>query len=84
MLIENGAAKVCAIVTHGVLSENAIDLINNSPLSEMIVSNSLPQVAHLQRCPKLKVFDASGLLSEAIRRIHHGESVSMLFDDAPL
>ena len=83
MLIENGAANVCAIVTHGVFSGDAINLINDSPLDQIIVSNTIPQVKHLQLCPKLKVFDSSGLLAEAIRRIHFGESVSFLFDSAP-
>ncbi|CAN8104239.1 unnamed protein product [Discula destructiva] len=76
---ENGAREVVAIVTHGILSGPAIDNINKSVLSAVVVTNTVPLGDKLERCPKLKVIDVSGTLAESIRRTHNGESVSYLF-----
>ncbi|KAF3765476.1 hypothetical protein M406DRAFT_67918 [Cryphonectria parasitica EP155] len=76
---ENGAREVVAIVTHGILSGPAIDNINKSALSQVVVTNTVPLGDKLERCPKLKVMDVSGTLAESIRRTHNGESVSYLF-----
>ncbi|KAI8683674.1 Ribose-phosphate diphosphokinase [Fusarium keratoplasticum] len=83
-LNEHGARQVFAIVTHGILSGNAIETINNSCLSGLVVTNTVPLGDKVERCPKLKVIDVSGTLAEAIRRTHNGESVSYLFTNAPL
>lgn len=52
----------------GILSGNAIETINNSCLSMVVVTNTVPMGDKLERCPKLKVIDVSGTLAEAIRR----------------
>ncbi|KAL2109011.1 hypothetical protein VUR80DRAFT_3049 [Thermomyces stellatus] len=83
-LKEHGAKEVLAIVTHGILSGNAIDTINNSVLSRLVVTNSTPLGDKIQRCPKLRVIDISRTLAEAIRRTHNGESVSYLFHHVPM
>ncbi|KAM0430521.1 hypothetical protein ACHAPT_005870 [Fusarium lateritium] len=83
-LNEHGARQVFAIVTHGILSGNAIETINQSCLSGLVVTNTVPLGDKVERCPKLKVIDVSGTLAEAIRRTHNGESVSYLFTNAPL
>ncbi|RSL67206.1 Ribose-phosphate pyrophosphokinase 2 [Fusarium duplospermum] len=83
-LNEHGASQVFAIVTHGILSGNAIETINQSCLSGLVVTNTVPLGDKVERCPKLKVIDVSGTLAEAIRRTHNGESVSYLFTNAPL
>merc|ERR1711977_544446 len=62
-LITHKAREVVAIVTHGILSGNAIEILNKSKES---------------RCEKLRVMDISPTLAEAIRRTHNGESVSFL------
>jgi ribose-phosphate pyrophosphokinase len=80
LLRENGAIKVYAVVTHGIFSGNALKRINDSPIDEIVVSNSIPQEEHLKACPKMKVFDIEPIISEAIRRVHNGESVSMIFN----
>ena len=41
----------------------------------------MPQDEHQRKCSKMKIFDVAPLFSEAIRRIHNGESVSFLFND---
>lgn len=60
--------QIIAIATHGILSGNAIDTVNNSCLSQLIVTNTVPLGDKLERCPKMKVIDVSGTLAEAIRR----------------
>ncbi|KAI7828891.1 phosphoribosyltransferase-like protein [Gamsiella multidivaricata] len=76
----NGAQKIYAIITHAIMSGDAIARIQNSCIDQVIVSNSIPQEEHLAQCPKMKVFNVAPIFAEAIRRIHNGESVSMLFD----
>ncbi|KAG9319717.1 hypothetical protein KVV02_008331 [Mortierella alpina] len=76
----NGAQKIYAIITHAIMSGDAITRIQNSCIDQVIVSNSIPQEEHLKDCPKMKVFNVAPIFAEAIRRIHNGESVSMLFD----
>lgn len=78
-LKEAGAASVSASVSHPVLSGPAIDRITNSSLDEVIVTNSVPQSAAGKACSKIKVISIAPLLAEAIRRIHHSDSVSSLF-----
>ncbi|KAG2184476.1 hypothetical protein INT43_000385 [Umbelopsis isabellina] len=80
VLHDNGAVKIYAIITHAIMSGDAVERIQKSYLDEVIVSNTVPQDVHVQRCNKIKVFNVAPLFAEAIRRIHNGESVSMLFD----
>lgn len=83
ILMDNGAQKVIAIVTHGIFSSNAIEKLNKSRLDKVVCTNSMPLADKLERCPKLEIIDISPILAEAIRRLHHGESVSYLFHNAP-
>ncbi|KAI9317268.1 phosphoribosyltransferase-like protein [Dichotomocladium elegans] len=80
LLHENGATKIYAIITHAIMSGDALDRIENSYLDKVIVSDSVPQDEHLKKCSKISTFAVAPLFAEAIRRIHNGESVSMLFD----
>jgi ribose-phosphate pyrophosphokinase len=80
-----GVKKVYALITHGLLSGNAIaDLKSLAKFDELIVSNTVPQDQNIEdfEGKKLKIFDVAPLFAEAIRRIHNGESVSMLFDSS--
>lgn len=79
LLKKEGAAQVYALVTHGILSGDAIDRINASALDKVVVTNSVDQADHLRRCPKLEVLEVGNVFAEAIRRVHHGESISTLF-----
>ncbi|KAJ8656705.1 hypothetical protein O0I10_007552 [Lichtheimia ornata] len=80
MLRENGAVKIYALVCHAILSGNAVQNIENSELDQVIVSNTIPQHLSRQQCSKIKMYDVAPMFAEAIRRIHFGESVSMLLD----
>jgi ribose-phosphate pyrophosphokinase len=81
VLIDNGAKKVIAIVTHGLFSSSAIEKITNSKLDKVICTNSMPVDDKLAQCEKLECLDISSTLAEAIRRLHNGESVSYLFNN---
>lgn len=80
LLKKEGATKVYALLTHGILSGDAIDRINASALDKVVVTNSVNQADNLKRCPKLEVLEVGNVFAEAIRRVHHGESISVLFD----
>ncbi|KAF8458535.1 phosphoribosyltransferase-like protein [Kalaharituber pfeilii] len=73
------ATKVYALVTHGLFSGDAIDRINASALDKVVVTNTVPQHEHQRLCQKLEVLDVAGVFAEAVRRVHHGESISVLF-----
>ncbi|CBQ71358.1 related to ribose-phosphate diphosphokinase catalytic chain I [Sporisorium reilianum SRZ2] len=82
-LIEYGAERVLAIVTHGILSGPALDRISKSRLEKLIVTNTLPQAHNRGKCSKIEEIDISHVLAETIRRSHYGESVSVLFNQIP-
>jgi ribose-phosphate pyrophosphokinase len=74
---DKGAIRVLAACSHAVLSGAAIERIEESPLEELIVTNSIPM--NNRKSNKIKVLTIAPLLSEAIKRIYHDESVSALF-----
>jgi ribose-phosphate pyrophosphokinase len=74
---DKGAVRVFAAASHGVLSGEAIARVNDSPIEELIITDSIPQ-AHKQS-KKIVVLSIAQLLGTAIRRIHNDESVSELF-----
>ena len=78
-LMEHGATRVVACATHGVLSGPAIQRIMDSPLDEVIVSDTIPLSPLAKTCPKIKQVSMARLLGEAIKRIHSSDSVSSLF-----
>ncbi|KAJ1981463.1 ribose phosphate diphosphokinase subunit prs4 [Dimargaris cristalligena] len=82
-LTENGAIRVYAIVTHGILSGKAIKVINESVLTKVVVTNTIPHDYKKVVCPKIDTIDISATLAEAVRRTHNGESVSYLFSHVP-
>ncbi len=77
--MEKGARNVFAGCTHPVLSGRALQCLNESVLTEVIVTNTIPLNGKDQVCPKLRVLSVAPLLGEAIKRIHEEASVSSLF-----
>ncbi len=77
-LIDNGAKAVYAAVTHGVLSGPAIERINNSPLKEVIITNTIAQPED-RKCDKLVILSVGTLLGHGILRILSDEPISGLF-----
>lgn len=84
LLLDKGALKVVAIVTHGIFSSNATEKLNASRLDKVVCTNSMPVASKIAQCPKIEIIDVSPTLAEAIRRLHNGESVSYLFKHAPV
>ena len=80
-LTEAGAKSVRAAVAHPVLSGNAIEKIEKSSLLELIVADSIVLKEEAKKCAKIKTISICGLVGEAIKRIHHQQSVSALFLD---
>jgi ribose-phosphate pyrophosphokinase len=78
-LHDAGAAVVSAAITHPVLSGPAVKRISESPLSEIVVTDTVPLRPEAKDCDKIEVATIATLLSEAIRRINNEESVSSLF-----
>ena len=78
-IMDQGATEVIAVSTHGVLSGSAVEKIERSPLQQLLVSDTIPLGDAAKKCQKIKVLSVGKILSEAIRRIHTGESVSSLF-----
>jgi len=76
LIMDKGANSVRAVVTHPVLSGKAYENISNSVLTELLVTDTIPQK---QTCHKIKVLSVAELFAKAIGRIRDHESISSLF-----
>ena len=79
-LIEDGAKSVAAYITHGVLTGKALERVEKSSLSELVITNSINIGSKTSQTSKLKVVSIAPLLGEAIKRISEESSVSSLFE----
>ncbi len=79
MLAVGAQPDIRIAVTHALLTGNAAQRLNRPEVSELVITDTVP-VSGDQCIPNLKVLSVASLLGETIRRIHHGESVSALFD----
>ena len=78
-LKEEKAKSVYAYITHGVLSEPAIERINNSPIDKMIITDSILAREDVRSSKKIEQLSIAPLIGEAIGRITENKSVSSLF-----
>jgi ribose-phosphate pyrophosphokinase len=78
-LKERGATEIYAAATHALLSGPAVERLQNSPVTEVIVANTL-HIPDAKRFDKLRILSIAELLARAIRYTHSNESVSSLFD----
>jgi ribose-phosphate pyrophosphokinase len=78
-IMNAGAASVSACSSHAVFSGKAVQRISDSPLQHVVVTNTIPLSEQGAACPKVRVKSVGRLLGEAIKRIHHGDSISSLF-----
>ena len=69
----NGAVNIYAIVVHGILSGKATEVIEESCLSRVVVTNTVPHEEKKRACRKIETIDIGPTLAEAIRRTHNGE-----------
>jgi ribose-phosphate pyrophosphokinase len=77
-LVADGATAVYSCATHGVLSKPALERIEASALTEVIVTDTIPLPPEADS-DRITVLSIAPLFGEAIRRIHRGESVGALF-----
>ena len=77
-VLREGASEVSVAAVHGVLSGNAVDRLRHSPISEVVVTDSIPLPPEKQD-PKIIVLSVASLFAEAIARVHDGRSISELF-----
>jgi ribose-phosphate pyrophosphokinase len=77
MLQERGASRILVAATHGIFSGNALRMIHDSPIEEVIVTDTIPLPEH--GVGRVRVVSVAPLLAEAIMRTHKGLSVSALF-----
>ena len=79
-LMKEGAASVCAYVTHGVFSGQALQRVQASALDFLAVTDTIQASDNQQHTPKVRVLSMAPLLAEAVKRISEEASVSSLFD----
>jgi ribose-phosphate pyrophosphokinase len=78
-LVDRGAKEIYACCTHGVLSGPAIERIKNSPIQELIITNTIP-LPKEKRIDKIRILSVAPLFAEAIDRIYEDIAVSPLFE----
>ena len=76
-LKNNGAEKIYGFCTHAILSGFAIDRINNSPLTKLYITNTLPLK---EKSKKIEIISIADTFADAILRTNRNESISSLFD----
>ena len=79
LINRGGASKVVAYCSHGVLSEGAADNLNNSLLSELIITDTIPLKPTFE-CDKVRVISVAEILAETINRIDTGLSISEMLN----
>lgn len=77
-----GAKRVLIVATHAIFSGSSLEELEKCPcIDQIVVTNTYPiPAAKRARCKKLTIIDISPILAECIRRNHHGESISQLFE----
>lgn len=80
LLKEKGAKNIYAVITHPLLSGPAVSRIQEGPIEELWVTDTIPLSKEAKALDKIKVASVAPLVAEAIRRIHGNDSVSTLFD----
>jgi len=78
-LVKQGAKQVYAAVTHAAFAEGSMERIMESPIERILTTDSI-ETQSVAFCEKIEVVSVAPLFAEAIRRIHHRESISVLFE----
>lgn len=73
LMMENGAKSVRALASHAIMSDPATERVNDSALTEMIFTNSIP---YTKDCPKCTILSVARLFADTIHRVHNNESIS--------
>ena len=73
LMMNEGAKSVRAIASHAIMSDPATERVNNSAMTEMIFTNSIP---YDKECKKVTILSVAHLIADTIRRVHNNESIS--------
>ena len=76
LMLKHGAKSVRAMASHAVMSDPATERVNESGLSEMIFTDSIP---YIKGSPKVKIISVANLIAESIKRVCSHESISSLY-----
>lgn len=79
-LIDQGAREAHAYVVHGVLSGPAVERVQNSALSSLVISNTIEPNDEVRATSNIRHLSIAPLMAEAIKRIHEDRSISVLFN----
>jgi ribose-phosphate pyrophosphokinase len=79
VLVDRGATAVYAAVSHGLMAGNAREILDNSPIQRLFMTDSV-ETQPGELSAKIEVVSVAGLFGEAIRRIADRESISVLFN----
>jgi ribose-phosphate pyrophosphokinase len=79
-LVDAGAKSVAAYITHGVLSGGAVARVDNSALTELVITDSILPTDATMDSDRIRILPVAPLIGEAVRRIADESSVSSLFD----
>lgn len=78
-LVKNGAKRVFAVATHPLLSGPAIERLKNSPVEQLLVTDTIPLSEEAKNSGKITVISTAAVVAQTILRVHGNESVSQLF-----
>jgi len=81
LLKQRGAEKIYVGATHGVFASEALKRLAQSPIDEVVVTDTIPLGEKAKQLPNIRVLTIAAMLGEAIKRIHRDESVSSLFNN---
>ena len=84
VLLREGAAEVHAYITHGVLSGQAVERINASPMKTLVITDSIQPTPAVHKSGRIRVLPTAPILAQAILNIANGTSVSSLFETETL
>jgi len=79
-LMDAGAKSVAAYITHGVLSGGAVARVDNSALTELVITDTILPTDATTDSSRIRILTVAPLIGEAVRRIADETSVSSLFD----
>jgi ribose-phosphate pyrophosphokinase len=77
-----GAREIHVAATHAVLCGPALERLEKAPITSLVITDSIPLSAQ-QRIPRMQILSVAPLLAEAIKRIHHDQSISEMFGGDP-
>ena len=79
MLKSKGAKEIHVYITHGVLSGDAVKKIKNSPIKNLVITDTIDNSKKINNTKNIQILSISNLLGEALKRISNSTSVSDLF-----